>query len=175
MKETVKLPEGYEAEKKDGLIVLEGNNKKVEKQFKHALVDVEVNENEVKFSTESEKKEPQSVVSTFRSHLNNMIDGLEKGHRYEMKGVYAHFPMTIEKDKGKIQIENFMGERNPREVEIMDGVDVQIDGEDLVLTGPNKDHVAQTAARIEQTCKKGNKDPRVFQDGIYITESGFDE
>jgi large subunit ribosomal protein L6 len=87
-----------------------------------------------------------------------------------MKGVYAHFPMTIKQEGNKVVIENFMGERHPRKVDIMDGVTVEVDGEDLTLRGADKDAVSQTAARIEQMCHKGNRDPRTFQDGVYITE-----
>ncbi|PSH01678.1 MAG: 50S ribosomal protein L6, partial [Nanohaloarchaea archaeon SW_10_44_10] len=72
----------------------------------------------------------------------------------------------------KVLIENFMGERNPREISVEDGVTVEIDGEDLTIRGPDKDAVSQTAGKIEQACKKGNRDPRTFQDGVYITGRG---
>ncbi len=175
MRETVEIPEDISAELEEDTITLEKDGETVEKEFDHPLVKVEKTGEGFEFSTESSKKEPQSVVSTFRSLLNNMVEGLEKGYRYKLKGVYAHFPMTIQQSDNKIEIENFMGERKPREIDVMEGVNVRVDGDDIILTGPSKENVSQTAARIEQACKKGNKDPRTFQDGIYITESGTDE
>lgn len=163
------LPENVEASYEDGIIKVEKDGQEVEKELEHAQIDVETND-EVVFSTDSDKKTVKSIVKTFQRHLENMLEGLESDHVYRMKGVYAHFPMTIKQQGDEIHIENFMGERAPRVIEIMDGVEISINGEDLELRGPDKDKVAQTAARIEQACKKGNRDPRTFQDGVYITE-----
>jgi Ribosomal protein L6P/L9E len=170
-KATINIPEEYDANYQEGVFTL-NNGETVEKKMQHALVNVEINGQEAVFSTESSKKDVQSIVHTFKSHVQNMIDGLENQHVYKMKGVYAHFPMTIKTESNQVIIENFMGERNPRTVDIMNGVNVEVDGEDLTLKGADKDAVSQTAARIEQICHKGNRDPRTFQDGVYITEKG---
>ena len=166
---TIEIPEDFDAEYEDGVFTL-SNGEEVSKKMDHAMVDVEVDGKEVTFSTPSSKKDIQSIVHTFRSHVENMIEGLEEEHVYKMKGVYAHFPMTIKQENNQVVIENFMGERNPRKVDIMEGVTVEVDGEDLTLRGADKDAVSQTAARVEQMCHKGNRDPRTFQDGVYITE-----
>ncbi len=164
------LPEDVEAEYEDGVLRVENSSQEVEKRLEHAQIHVEVSSGEVVFSTGSTKKNIQSIVNTFRKHLENMLKGLESDHVYRMKGVYAHFPMTIKQEGDEIHLENFMGERADRVIEVMEGVDVSINGEDLELRGPDKEKVAQTAARIEQACRKGNRDPRTFQDGVYITE-----
>ncbi len=170
MEERVTLPEGFEAEYGDGVLTIEGDGEQVEKKLEHPKVDVEVNGEEVVFSTESTKRNVTSILGTFRSHTENMIEGVHEPHLYRMKGVYAHFPMTIKQESNKVLIENFMGERAPREIEVMEGVNVQINGDDLEISGADKDRVAQTAARIEQACKKGDRDPRTFQDGVYIVK-----
>ncbi len=171
---TIEIPEDFDAEY-DGETFTLSNGEEVGKKMKHALIDVEINGHEVTFSTRSSKKDIQSIVHTFRAHVENMIEGLENEHVYRMKGVYAHFPMTIKQEGDQVVIENFMGERNPRKIEIFEEVTVEVDGEDLTLRGADKDKVSQTAARIEQMCHKGNRDPRTFQDGVYITEKGGSE
>lgn len=164
----IEVPEEFEASYEDGVFTV-SNGEEVSKKMEHALVDVEIEGSEVVFSTPSSRKDIVSILSTFRSHVENMIEGLEDEHVYSMKGVYAHFPMTVKKQGEQIVIENFMGERHPRKIDIMDGVEVEVDGEDLTLRGADKDAVSQTAARIEQACRKGDRDPRTFQDGVYIT------
>ena len=165
----VELPEEFEADYDGEVLEVSDGNETVEKKMKHALIDVETNSS-VTFSTESTKKDIKSIVKTFKSHTENMIEGLQDEHVYHLKGVYAHFPMTIKTQGGQLVVENFMGERNPRKADIMNGVDVSVNGEEIEVRGSDKEAVAQTAARIEQLSNKGNRDPRTFQDGIYITE-----
>lgn len=170
--ETVKLPEGVEASYEDGVLTVSDGDTELEKKMDHALVDVEISDDEVTFEAVRDKRDVHSITGTYRAHTENMIQGLEEDYVYKMKGVYAHFPMTVKKQGDEVHIENFMGERFPRVAEIMDGVEVDVNGEDLEIRGPNKEKVSQTAARIEQICGKGNRDPRTFQDGVYITEKG---
>lgn len=169
---TVKLPEGVEASYEDGILTISDGDTELEKKMSHALVDVEIGDDEVTFEAVRDKRDIRSIVGTYKAHTENMIQGLEEDYVYKMKGVYAHFPMTVKKQGDEVHIENFMGERFPRVAEIMDGVEVDINGEDLEISGPNKEKVSQTAARIEQICGKGNRDPRTFQDGVYITSKG---
>jgi len=170
--ETVKLPEGVEASYEDGILTVSDGDAELEKKMDHALIDVEIGDDEVTFEAVRDKRDIHSIAGTYRAHTENMIQGLEEDYVYKMKGVYAHFPMTVKKQGDEVHIENFMGERFPRVAEIMDGVEVDINGEDLEISGPNKEKVSQTAARIEQICGKGNRDPRTFQDGVYITSKG---
>ena len=164
------LPEGFEASHEHGVLEVSDGDNTVEKKMEHALIQVDTN-GSVEFSTETTKRNIESIVKTFQSHVKNMIEGLQEEHVYRLKGVYAHFPMTIKTEGNELVVENFMGERNPRRAEIMEGVDVNVDGEEITVKGPDKDKVSQTAARIESLSKKGNRDPRTFQDGIYITEA----
>jgi large subunit ribosomal protein L6 len=173
--QSVELPEGFEADYDGEILTVSDGDEELEKKLDHALIDVKVEDGKVSFEPLSDRRNVTSVAGTFRAHVENMVNGLQNEHVYRMKGVYAHFPMTVKKQGNEIHIENFMGERADRVVEIMDGVDVEIDGEDIVMRSSDKDAVSQTAARLEQICFKGDRDPRTFQDGVYITEVSRDE
>lgn len=168
--EEIELPEGFEASFEDGILTVGDGNQELEKKMDNSLIKVEVKDNKVQFTPLRDKRDVKSIAGAYRGHTQNMIEGLQNEYVYEMKGVYAHFPMTVKKQGDEVLIENFMGEREPRRAQIMDGVDVQVNGEDLEISGPDKEKVSQTAARIEQICSKGNRDPRTFQDGVYITK-----
>ncbi len=133
-------------------------------------VTVDVDGDEVVVRTESKKRNHEAVVGTYASHIQNMIDGVTQGYEYRLKSFYAHFPMDMDVQGDTFVIKNFIGERAPREINIPDGVSVDIEDEDVVVTGADKEQVGQTAANIEQACYKGKRDPRKFQDGIYIIE-----
>ncbi len=82
--------------------------------------------------------------------------------------VYSHFPIQLRVDGDRLIIGNFLGEKKDRTAWIQSGVDVALNGDEVVVTGINKESVGQTAANIEQATRIKARDPRVFQDGIYV-------
>ena len=68
-----------------------------------------------------------------------------------------------------VVIDNFLGERHPRSAKIVGSAEVAVKGDEVTITGINKEHVGQTMANLEQATKIKGRDPRVFQDGIYLT------
>lgn len=135
--------------------------------------DGEVEEREVDavvIESDEEDAKTTATIGTFESHVRNMIRGVSEGWEYRMEVLYSHFPMQVSVEGDEIVIENFLGERAPRRSSIHGDTEVEIDGEELVLRGPNKEDVGQTAADIEQLTRVSGKDTRVFQDGVYIVE-----
>ena len=110
-----------------------------------------------------------ATVGTFESHVRNMVHGVTEQWEYRMEVFYAHFPMQVSVEGDDVVINNFLGEKAPRRAPILGDTDVQVDGEELTLTGSDKEAVGQTAANIEQLTRVKDKDTRVFQDGVYIT------
>ena len=47
-------------------------------------------------------------------------------------------------------------------------IKVKVKGDDVILEGPDKESLGQTAANLKRCCKIRKKDPRVFQDGVYL-------
>jgi large subunit ribosomal protein L6 len=99
-----------------------------------------------------------------------MIKGVTQGFTYKMKVVYSHFPITVKVQGREVIVENFLGEKVPRKTEIFGNCVVKVSGQDITVEGINKEEVGQTVARIEQLTRVKNRDPRVFQDGIYLVE-----
>jgi large subunit ribosomal protein L6 len=87
-----------------------------------------------------------------------------------MEIFYSHFPMQVGTEGDEVVIENFLGEKAPRKTPIRGDTEVQIDDPEITLSGPSIEDVGQTAADIEQMTRVTDKDVRVFQDGVYITE-----
>jgi len=49
-----------------------------------------------------------------------------------------------------------------------DNVEVKVKDDDVFLIGPDKETLGQTAANLKRCCRIRKKDPRVFQDGVYL-------
>ena len=79
-------------------------------------------------------------------------------------------------DGNRFTITNMLGEKVPRVAALPwtpAEVQVKIENKsDVVVSGADREKVGQTAANIERACKVKKRDPRVFQDGIYIVSKG---
>src|SRR5207247_582988 len=125
---------------------------------------------QAKVRCEFPRRREGALVGTFAAHLRNMIIGVTQGFEYEMKIVYSHFPVKATVKGSEFIIENFLGEKFPRKTRILGETKVEVNGDQVLLTGPDVEAVGQTAANIEQATRIRGFDPRIFQDGIYITK-----
>ena len=148
----------------------DGPNGTVEKRLWYPGVTIEASDDEVSIESLTDDRATLATLGTFESHVENMLYGVVEGWEYRMQSVYSHFPMQVSVQGDEVVIENFLGERSPRRTTIHGDTEVEIDGESLVLRGPDKEAVGQTAADIEQLTRVPDKDIRVFQDGVYIIE-----
>lgn len=168
--EEFQLPDGITVNLEGFNLHIKGPLGAVAKDFSKIPVNLKVESNKVVISTPSSRRRDKAVLGTARSIISNMVIGVTKGFTYKLKIVYAHFPITVRVKDKTVYIENFYGERSPRTAEIVGDCKVQVQGEDVIVTGINKEHVGATAANIEQATRIKRKDQRVFLDGIYMYE-----
>ncbi|MFB6308323.1 MAG: 50S ribosomal protein L6 [Haloarculaceae archaeon] len=166
----IELPDEVSAELDHLDLTVEGPNGDVTRRLWYPDVSVSVEDGTVVIESEEDDAQTMSTLGTFESHVENMIHGVTEGWTYEMEVFYSHFPMQVDVENGEVVIENFLGEKAPRRTEIHGDTDVSVDGEELTLSGPDIEAVGQTAADIEQLTRVNDKDVRVFQDGVYITQ-----
>lgn len=167
LREELPIPEGLDVTI-DGGITIKGSKGQLSRKFNYSGITIKKEEGNVVIEANFPKKRDKAMLGTIKSHINNMIIGLTEGFTYNMKIVYAHFPMTVKAAGNKVTIENFLGERYPRTAKIVGSAKVQVKGDEVVVTGINKEDVGQTMANLEQATKIKGRDPRVFQDGIYL-------
>ncbi len=170
LKDEIEVPEKVQVKIEDGIVKVKGPQGEVQKRLVHPRVKLEVKGKHVIVTSEMPRKREKALVGTYGAHVRNMLVGVTTGFEYKMKIVYAHFPIKTAVKGDTFTIENFLGEKHPRKTSILGSTKVQVKGDQVVLNGPNLEDVGQTAANIEKATKIKGFDPRVFQDGIYITE-----
>jgi large subunit ribosomal protein L6 len=148
---------------------IKGAKGELSRAFRYRGVAVSVEDGNIVIYKHLPRREHKAICGTYASHIRNMIQGVVKGWEYEMKVVYNHFPIKTSIKGDMYVIDNFLGERHPRTATILPGVKIVTKGEELTITGIDREAVSQTAANIEQATKIRGRDIRVFQDGIYIT------
>ena len=163
------LPSEVSITKQENLIITKGSFGSVQKDFTKMPATIDLQDNKITIKSRGNRKKDFALVNTLQSVINNMIKGSSQGFTYRLKIVFAHFPISI-KIKGKdIVVENFFGERSPRTSKIIgNDTKVSVEGEDIIVKGPNIENVSQTAANLELATRIKNKDSRVFLDGVYI-------
>ena len=170
MRVELAIPDDVTAEVDHLDVTVEGPNGSVTRRLWYPDVSVEVEDDTVVIASDEADAKTNATVGTFESHVQNMFHGVTEGWEYEMEVFYSHFPMQVNAEGDEVVIENFLGEKAPRRTTIHGDTDVSIDGEELTISGADKEAVGQTAADTEQLTKVSGKDNRVFQDGVYITQ-----
>jgi large subunit ribosomal protein L6 len=166
----VEIPPNVDVTLEGSLLTVTGPKGTLSRDLRFPQIDVTLEDAEIVISTASSRKRFLAMSGTLEAHAKNMIRGVIEGHEYQMKVVYSHFPIQLKQQGDRIMISNFLGEKQPRVAKILEGVTVKIGNDELTLTGIDKENVGNTAANIEHATKITKRDPRVFQDGIYITE-----
>jgi large subunit ribosomal protein L6 len=170
LKEMIAIPKGVEVKAEKGLITAKGQKGECKKMLFDPKINIEVKEGNVVFTAKNATKKQKTGIWTFRSHTENLMKGAAEGHVYSLKICSGHFPMNVSVSGKEFIVNNFLGEKNPRKLQLKDGVDVKVEGDKVTVESCSKELAGQTAADIETLTKITNRDLRIFQDGIYITE-----
>jgi len=166
----VEIPPGVNVTLEGSMLTVSGPKGTLVRDIRFPQIDVTVGDGEVVVSTASDKKRFLAMSGTLEAHVKSMFRGVVEGYEYRMKVVYSHFPIQLKQQGDRLEINNFLGEKQPRLAKILKGVTVKIGNDEVTLTGIDKEKVGNTAANIEHATRIRKRDPRVFQDGIYITE-----
>jgi large subunit ribosomal protein L6 len=166
----VKIPEGVTVRIEGDLVKVQGPKGMLMREMYYPKVSLAIADREMTVSTESGRKKILAICGTFAALLQNMCTGVTKGYQYRMRVVYSHFPIQLKIAGERIEVGNFLGEKRSRFARIEKDVKVALGADEVTLTGIDKEAVGKTAANIEHATRIRERDPRVFQDGVYMIE-----
>ena len=173
MERVIEIPEGFEVEIDKFKTTVKGPKGTLERNFYSPLFKKDIvmkkDGNKIIVSADSKRKKVKAMLGTIESHIKNMFIGLTDGYTAKLKIVYMHFPFTIKITGSEVAINNFLGEKLARKTTIVGDCKVEVKGDEITVTGINKEDVGQTAANLERVTWIRSRDRRVFQDGIFRT------
>ena len=172
IKEKISIPENITDTIEGNILTLKGEKGELSRQFTHPKIHIKIDKNLIEINGRDIRRKEEALIGTFIAHINNMIKGVTEGFEYKMKTVFSHFPIKTSVDGNEFVIENFLGERSARRAKILEGITVDVKGEDVSVKGIDKEKVGQTVANIERAAKVKKRDIRIFQDGIYRISKG---
>lgn len=166
---TIAIPGGVTVVMNDGIVKVSGPKGELSRNFAHPRVNIAIGEGKIHLSCDMPRIKDKAMLGTYEAHFKNMIKGVTKGFTYHMKVVFSHFPMKVAVKGNQVQIDNYMGGKDPRLANIVGAkTTVKVNGADVTIDGIDIEACGQTAANIEKATSRRGFDKRIFQDGIYI-------
>jgi len=169
---SINIPEGVSVDSSSSNVKVTGPRGELSRSFEHSAIKLEQSENQLNIVGNNLRKKEKALIGTWNAHLKNMVRGVDKGFLYEMKIVFAHFPMKVAVKGNIVTIDNFLGEKATRNSAIVGDVKVNVKGDAVTIEGNNIEEVGQTSGNLEKATIVKGRDTRVFQDGIYMISKG---
>ena len=166
----IEIPEGVEITLNDGEVAVKGKEGELKRTFNVARIIFEKKDNKIIIGNKKATKTEKKLMNSITAHIKNMILGVQNKFEDKLKICFSHFPFTVDIQGNVATIKNFLGEKINRKCIIPKDADVKINKQEITVTAINKEIAGQAAANFENATKIRNRDKRVFQDGIYITE-----
>lgn len=167
---SIEIPKDVEVSVDGTLVKVKGPKGHLSKVLSYPGIEITKENSQVLVKAKLDRKQQKAMVGTLASHINNMLKGVTEGFEYKMKAVYSHFPIQLKASSNEVSITNFLGERQSRSAKILPGTKVEVQKDEVIITGIDKDNVGQTMANIEQATRVKKFDVRVFQDGVYLVD-----
>jgi large subunit ribosomal protein L6 len=171
----IKIPEGIEVKLENNLLTFKGNLGEIKREFNTSKLILENKDGKISVGSKTASKNEKRRINTIAAHIANMVKGVTEGYEYKLKVANSHFPMNVEVKGKEAVIKNFLGEKVPRKLKILDNVKVDIDRDVITVSSTDKELAGQTAANFEKATRIRLRDRRVFQDGIFITSKAGKE
>ena len=175
LRQEISIPEGVDVQVDGKVVTVKKGKHEVKRNLFFPTVNLERTDGTVKIEPKRFTKREKKIINTFKAHLNNMIKGVQEPFTYKVKICASHFPMNVSVNGKKVIIKNFLGEKVQREADIVDGVEVKVEGDLVVVTSADIEAAGQTAANCEQATRITNRDRRIFQDGLWLVEKANKE
>ena len=167
----VEIPEEVTASIEGNTVTITGPKGSLSREFVSSRHEILQEGGAIIVRVDIPRRKESALAGTWQAHMNNMVKGVTEGFTYTLKALYSHFPMTLAVKGNHFVVNNYFGERVPRQANILSGVEVKVQNKtEVLVTGIDKEAVGQTAANIERSTTVKKRDRRVFQDGIYLID-----
>jgi large subunit ribosomal protein L6 len=168
--ESISIPEGVNCKIEDSKLISSKSGVTLTKNIGIMGIAISLKDGAIFFETKKGNKKDFNKIKSQKAHITNLFQGLEGKFFYDLEACNVHFPMTLKVEKNRLAINNFLGEKTPRYADILPGVSVDLKGQKITISSNDKDSAGKTAANFEKATKVRNRDRRIFQDGIFITQ-----
>ena len=140
----VVIPKGVEVLLDGQTIKIKGTKGELTEQV-HDLVSIDADESLLSFRANEESKNAKALAGTFRSLVNNMVQGVTEGFQKELELQGVGYRAQLQGKKLNLSL----GFSHPVEYEAPEGIEIETPSQtQVIVKGIDKQLVGQTAAEI---------------------------
>ena len=140
----ITVPESVEVDVNGAQVRIKGSKGEL-KHTLHALVQLDREDNLLKFSAKDSTKSARALAGTTRAILQNMVTGVTDG--FEIKLEISGVGYRAQANQGSINLA--LGFSHPVDIDIPDGITVETPSQTQIkVRGSDKQKVGQVAAKI---------------------------
>jgi len=145
----IKLPVGTQAKIESGFIIVKGPKGEL-KEKTHDLVNIDINKEEAVVSVkDSKNKKERALWGLYRSLINNMVQGVNQDFEKKLEVVGVGYRVSLSGKKLTLNV----GYSHPVNIDLPDGINAEVEGNNITISGISKQQVGEIAAQIRKIKK----------------------
>ena len=145
----IELPKGTQAKLESGFIIVKGPKGELKIKL-HDLVKVDVSDKEIKLSiADMSKGKEKALWGLFRSLIKNMVVGVNEGYAKKLEINGVGYKAAISGSKLTLNV----GFSHPVIFELPAGIKAEVQANNIIISGIDKQLVGETAAQIRKIRK----------------------
>lgn len=168
IEEKIIIPEGITCSYQNQILNCKKDSVELSRRINIPKVRIKIEDNSIIFQCNKANKKEIKIIKSFLAHIKNIFEGLKEPFIYKLEAVNVHFPMNLKIEKDYLIVNNFLGESIPRKAKIFSNVNVEIKGQEIIISSRDKEAAGQTMTSIEKATRVKGRDRRIFQDGIFL-------
>ena len=142
-KKPISIPSGVQIKEEQHIIEVQGPKGKLTLSLSYDL-DMEIKDNQVLIKKIGKTKKASAMWGTTVRLIENMIKGVTEGFEKKLELNGVGYRMALKGNK----LDLALGFSHPVEVEIPEGLQAQVEGNTLTISGMDKQQVGLFAAKI---------------------------
>ena len=140
----INIPNGVEVKKMDNKFLVKGSKGELSAPISE-IVDVTINEKEIKVELNDKNAKNKALWGTTRALINNAVRGVSEGFEKEMEIVGVGYRGALQGKKLTLNL----GLSHPVEIEVPDYITIKMDGNTkFVISSQDKQKLGEFAAMV---------------------------
>lgn len=153
-KQPIEIPEKVSVKIDNGSIEIEASEGKLKKEYPNDRLEIKKEEGQIKFTPKDDSKETRMLWGTWRSLVENMINGVQ--NTFEKKLVLKGLGYKCHKDGEDLVID--VGYSHPITITPPEEIEFETEQNEITVKGTKKQKVGNTAAFI-----RSHRPPEPYQ------------